>query len=440
MKVLIVDDETNIREIVVKLLNLEGIEGISAENGFAAQRIVESEDVDIIVSDLKMPGMDGLELLAWLKEKSFDIPMIMISAFGQADDAVKALKLGAYDYMVKPFEPDVLIHRIKNAANVQSLKRALYSKEQNDSYIAHSSRMKQMKKRIQKIAPTPSTVLITGESGSGKEVTARYIHQLSGHAEGPFLSINVGGVPEELLESELFGHEKGAFTGADRRKIGLFEAAAEGTLFLDEIGEMSSGMQVKLLRVLQEKRIRRLGGIEEIPIKARIISATNKTLEDSVREGSFREDLFYRLNVARLELPPLRERKEDIIPLASLLLKNLNLKMGSSINSISPEAVMLLESYSFPGNIRELENILERACIYVDETTIRPEDLELPSSTGVVHVQEKPGTLRAMEKELILESLLRWEGNRTKAAQELGITRRTIQNKLIEYGMADRLD
>jgi two-component system, NtrC family, response regulator AtoC len=440
MKVLIVDDETNIREIVVKLLALDGIDCESAENGLAAQRIIENKDVDIIVSDLKMPGMDGLELLGWLREQTLDIPVIMISAFGQANDAVQALKLGAYDYMVKPFDPDVLIHRIKNAANAQSLKKKLLSKEQDDSYIAHSMTMNQLKKKIQKIAPTPSTVLITGESGSGKEVTARYIHQLSANTEGPFLSINVGGIPEELLESELFGHEKGAFTGADRRKIGLFEAAGEGSLFLDEIGEMSANMQVKLLRVLQEKTIRRLGGIEEIPIRARIISATNRNLEHSIKEGSFREDLFYRLNVARLELPPLRERKEDIIPLTTLLLKNLNIKMGSSINSISPEAVSLLESYSYPGNIRELENILERACIYAEGTFISFDDLELPNTAGAAQVHEKPGTLHAMEKEKILESLLRWEGNRTKAAKELGITRRTIQNKLIEYGMADRLD
>ncbi|MBF9017542.1 MULTISPECIES: sigma-54 dependent transcriptional regulator [unclassified Oceanispirochaeta] len=440
MRVLIVDDETNIREIFVKLLAMEGIDCESAENGFAAQRIVENIDIDIIVSDLKMPGMDGLELLAWLKEQSLDIPVIMISAFGQADDAVQALKLGAYDYMVKPFDPDVLIHRIKNASDAQTLKKELLSKEKNDSYIAHSLTMKHLKTRIQKIAPTPSTVLITGESGSGKEVTARYIHQLSGNREGPFLSINVGGIPEELLESELFGHEKGSFTGAERRKIGLFEAAAEGTLFLDEIGEMSAGMQVKLLRVLQEKTIRRLGGLDELPIKARIISATNRTLENSIKEGSFREDLFYRLNVARIELPPLRERKEDIIPLTTLLLKNLNIKMGSSINSISPEAVSSLESYPYPGNIRELENILERACIYAEGTIISSDDLELQDPSRMAQVHDKPGSLHAMEKEMILESLLRWEGNRTKAAKELGISRRTIQNKLIEYGMADRLN
>lgn len=440
MRVLIVDDEKNIREIVVKLLALDGIDCESAENGFAAQRIIESKDFDIIVSDLRMPGMDGLELLGWLKEQTLDIPVIMISAFGQANDAVQALKLGAYDYMVKPFDPDVLIHRIKNAANSQSLKKKLLSKEQNERYIAHSMIMKQLIKKIQKIAPTPSTVLITGESGSGKEITARYIHQRSSNTEGPFMSINVGGIPEELLESELFGHEKGAFTGADRRKIGLFEAAQKGSLFLDEIGEMSASMQVKLLRVLQEKTTRRLGGLEEIPIRARIISATNKTLENSIKQGSFREDLFYRLNVARLELPPLRERKEDIIPLATLLLKNLNIKMGSTINSISPDAVSLLESYNYPGNIRELENILERACIYAEGTFIRSDDLELPDTTGSTQTHEKPGTLHAMEKEKILESLLRWEGNRTKAAKELGITRRTIQNKLIEYGMADKLD
>ncbi len=440
MKVLIADDERNIREIVARLLDLEGIECRQAENGLAALRVLEEDEIDVVVSDLKMPGMDGLELFRSLKETDPDIPAIMISAFGQADDAVQALKLGAYDYIVKPFDPDVLIHRIKNAAKASSMKKELRSRTPQGEYIARSPSMAALKKKIHKIAPTPSTVLITGESGTGKEVTARYIHGLSGAADGPFMSINVGGIPESLLESELFGYEKGAFTGADRRKTGLIEASAEGTLFLDEIGEMPKKMQVKLLRVLQEKKIRRLGAVEEIPVNTRIISATNRPLEEDVKEGNFREDLFYRLNVARIALPPLRERREDILPLTTMMLQALNARMGSSINGLSSEAMEALEGYSFPGNIRELENILERACIYAEGTAIEVSHLELPQSDLQPGTSPKKGTLRNMEKEMITDALLRWEGNKTRAAAELGVTRRTIQNKIIEYGLGGRLD
>ena len=433
MKVLIVDDEKNIREIMIKVLELEGIYGRGAENGLSAQRILLEESFDIIVSDLKMPGLNGQELLEWVEETGLQTPVLMISAFGQADDAVRALKAGAYDYIVKPFAPEELLHRIQSAYKSRMMQKKLMGKDVENDYISHAPAMLKLKQRMLKIAPTPSTVLITGESGSGKEVSARFIHRNSLAAEGPFLSINIGGIPENLLESELFGYEKGAFTGADKRKQGLFEMASGGTLFLDEIGEMPLSLQVKILRVLQEKTIRRLGGTADIPIGARIISATNRNLEKEVQKQNFREDLYYRLNVARIEVLPLRERREDILPLTTSLLQKLNRKMGSGIQSLSPEAVSWLESYSFPGNIRELENLLERACIFSSGKELSLKDLDLPEKNGNPRAEIESGTIREMERKMIGRALHKWEGNRTKSAEELGISRRTILNKINEY-------
>ena len=432
MRVLIVDDEKNIREIMIKVLELEDISSAGAENGLSAQRILKEEAFDIIVCDLKMPGMSGQELLEWTREEGMEIPFIMMSAFGQADDAVQALRSGAFDYIVKPFAPEEMLHRIYSAYKTCMMAKRLKENNEDDTYLTRSPGMNILKKRMLKIAPTPSTVLITGESGSGKEVTARFIHQNSRVSEGPFVSINIGGIPESLLESELFGYEKGAFTGAEKRKNGLFEMASGGTLFLDEIGEMPLALQIKILRVLQEKTIRRLGGVSDIPIQARIISATNRDLEEDVKNQQFREDLFYRLNVARIELPPLRERKEDIIPLSISLLQKLNRKMGSDIRTVSPESIKWLESYDFPGNIRELENILERACIFSGGTELKVKDLDLSDQKREAAFIEG-GTLRDMERKMIVNALHKWENNKTKAAMELGISRRTILNKIKEY-------
>lgn len=433
-KVLVVDDEKNIREIIKKVLELENMECSTAENGLSAQRILSEQTFDLLICDLKMPGMDGQTLLEWMNANGLSLPTIMISAFGQAGDAVTALKNGADDYIVKPFSPEELIKRIKIVAKSKEIENKIMQNEEADSYITQSPRMIFLKQQMLKIAPTPSTVLITGESGSGKEVTARFIHKNSQGSKNPFFSINIGGIPENLLESELFGYEKGAFTGAENKKKGLFELASEGTLFLDEIGEMPMSLQVKLLRVLQEKTFRRLGGIDDITIDARIIAATNKDLVVEIENKRFREDLFYRLNVVQIGLIPLRERKEDILPLSASLLNKLNKKMGTNIQKISSDTISWLESYDFPGNIRELENILERACIFTEgkELTIT-ESETIISKNNKMH-NGNGGTLREMEREMIEQSLHKWEGNRTKSALELGISRKTLQNKIKEFG------
>ncbi|MDD3823126.1 MAG: sigma-54 dependent transcriptional regulator [Sphaerochaetaceae bacterium] len=452
MRILIVDDEHNIRELMRKYLGLEGLESDGAENGLSAQRLLREHIYDACLIDLKMPGMDGISLIRWIRQEGFRMPIIMISAHGEIHDAVTALKEGAQDYIVKPFDPEELTIRLRKLIEAQQLRALVETKSRSnegidDSLVGDSPPMRRIKEVISRIADSPATVLITGESGTGKEVVARQIHSVSALASGPFVAINIGGVPENLLESELFGYEKGAFTGAVGRKIGMFELASGGTLFLDEIGDMPLTLQVKMLRVLQERKITRLGGTSPIPINARIISATNKNLEEMVREGSFREDLFYRLNVVRIELPPLRDRKEDIPLLAGVILNKLNRQMGNRVEGLSSEAIEALKTHPFYGNVRELENILERAVIFADGPLIGVDVLELRQSisrpgneTGgstVIVVPSdgtaEPRSLKAMEIEAIVRALHRWEGNRTRAAEELGISRRTLINKIAEF-------
>ena len=333
MNILIVDDEYNIRELMRKYLSLEGLQSDGAENGLSAQRLLREHHYDACLIDLKMPGMDGLSLISWMRQEGFRMPVIMISAHGEIHDAVTALKEGAQDYIVKPFDPEELTIRLRKLIEAQNLRNLVETESRSiegpaSGLVGESAPMKRIKEVISRIADSPATVLVTGESGTGKEVVARQIHASSKLAEGPFVAINIGGVPENLLESELFGYEKGAFTGAVGRKTGMFELASGGTLFLDEIGDMPLTLQVKMLRVLQERRTTRLGSTTPIPINARIIAATNKNLEEMVRSGTFREDLFYRLNVVRIELPPLRDRKEDIPLLAGVILKRFNRLMG----------------------------------------------------------------------------------------------------------------
>ena len=381
------------------------------------------------------------------------MPIIMISAHGEIRDAVTALKEGAQDYIVKPFDPEELTIRLKKLIDEQNLRNlveseTITSKKDSDDLVGKSPAMMKIKDIISKIADSPATVLITGESGTGKEVVARQIHGESILAKGPFVAINIGGVPENLLESELFGYEKGAFTGAVGRKTGMFELASGGTLFLDEIGDMPLPLQVKMLRVLQERKITRLGGTTPMPINARIIAATNKNLEEKVRSGRFREDLFYRLNVVRIELPPLRERKEDLPLLAGVILKKLNRQMGHRVEGLSSDALDALKRHPFYGNVRELENILERAVIFADSSVLRPENLDLRTSSIKLNNDESHSNsaqskvyndnieakgLKEMEIEAIIRTLHRWEGNRTRAAEELKISRRTLINKIAEY-------
>jgi two-component system, NtrC family, response regulator AtoC len=454
VNVLIVDDEKNIRESIGRLFSLEGIESAVAADGAEAAARLSEIAFDAVVLDLKMPGIDGQKLLEWIRSEGLRTPVIMISALGDINDAVKALKSGADDYLIKPFDPAELILRVRTlvAGKIRQDKLEAGSRtaEHGTRLVGESAAVRALRAMIEKVAAGATTVLITGESGTGKEVVAREIHALSPHAAEPFVAVNIGGIHENLVESELFGHEKGAFTGAEIRTTGLFELAGSGTVFLDEIGEMSLPLQVKLLRVLQERKTRRLGGTRDIPIQARIMSATNRDIEDHVRTGRFREDLYYRLNVVRIAVPPLRERRDDIPLLAGHLLEKLRLRMGKPAKRLAPGALDALMAYLFPGNIRELENILERAMIACEDETIVAADLDLGRARPRQE-QEEAGSRAApprtpnepshsssmgeIERQAITRALAKWNGNRTKAAQELGISRRTIINKIKRYGL-----
>jgi two-component system response regulator AtoC len=440
MRVLIADDEKNIRESIAAYMADEGIETAIAVDGVTARAQLETDVFDGLVLDLRMPGMDGLALLEWLRDAGPPVPTIIISAYGDVRDAVAAMKLGARDYLVKPFDPEELLLRLRRLFSESALARQAEVGRQAvdaavpgaDAWIGDGEKMRQVRSLVERVAPTSSTVLITGESGTGKEVIARLIHALSANPDGPFAAINIGGIPDTLLESELFGYEKGAFTGAADRKRGLLELASAGTLFLDEIGDMPMHLQVKLLRVLQERRVQRLGGTLAIPINARIIAATNRDLEALLKEGKFREDLYYRLNVIRIEVPPLRERREDIPRLAGHFVEKLNRARGRKLSGLDPDALERLQAYAFPGNVRELENRIERAHILCISDRITARDLGEPFAT--VTRLPKQGRLKDQERALIESTLARHGGNRTRAAAELGISRRTLQTRLKEMG------
>ena len=415
-KVLLVDDDKSNRESIARYLKQAGLEVTTADNGRSGLRHLETELFDIAVMDLRMPEMDGLELLEWLRSKGPRVPAVMISAFGEVRDAVAAIKLGAEDYLVKPFDPEELVLRIRRIAESRIVADIVESSKhaEEDTFLGGSESMRKIDTDIDRISKTVSNVVITGDSGTGKEVVAREIHSRSDRKGEPFVPVNLGGIPETLLESELFGYEKGAFTGADSRRVGMFELASKGTLFLDEIGEITAVLQVKLLRAVQERVIRRLGGSQQIPIGARIIAATNRNLAAEVESGRFREDLYYRLNVLSIHLPKLSERLEDLPQLCGVLLGKLARKLGRPVSRISPEGLQKLKSYSFPGNVRELENMLERAIIFSDGETIREEDLLVPVSN---EVPAPPRTLKAIEREAVINALSRWDGNRTRAAK-----------------------
>lgn len=438
MKVLIVDDDQDVRDLLAGFLEFDDdIDPRFAENGLIAKRILEEEVMAAAIVDLNMPGMNGLDLLKWIQQEGPALPVIMMSGYGGINDAVAAMKFGAQDYIVKPVNPEELIIRVKRLVGNQKLKEQveLGKRERfgDQDWIGDGPKMLEIKWLAEKVAPTPSTILITGESGTGKEVIARAIHQLSPRAEKSFVAINIGGIPGTLLESELFGYEKGAFTGAASRKIGMFEVASDGTLFLDEIGEMPLHLQVKLLRVLQERKIQRLGGTQSIPVDVRILAATNRDLEQLIQEGKFREDLYYRLNVIQIKVPSLKERREDIPKLVGYFIKKYTRIMGKAVQGIDPESLRVLQDYDFPGNVRELENMIERVVILADSETIMLKDLGI-SAKSTTDMSITRGTLAEMERQIILNALKRWNGNRTRTAKELGITRRTLLNKIKEYG------
>ncbi len=449
-RVLIVDDEANLRSSLSEYLTMDGFECAEAAEGAAALNLLSERVFDAVVLDLRMSGMDGMTLLGRMNEGGITVPAVMMSAHGEIRDAVDAMKLGAVDYLVKPFDPAELVLRLEKAIAGNRLRLLAEAglRLSQHSLLGEDPAMDHVRFLIGKAAPTGSTVLITGESGTGKEVMAREIHRQSRRAEGPFVAVNVGAIPETLLESELFGFEKGSFTGAHARKAGLFELANGGTLFLDEAGEMPPMMQVKLLRVLQERCIQRLGGVVPIPVDVRILAATNRDLEAAVRDGSFREDLYFRLNVIHLHVPPLRERPRDIPILAGRFAARFAAETGKTVRGISPSALELLAAYPFPGNVRELENAVERAVILGEGDVLEPSDFMLGTA---LHVHEYRKTepspqdsslpeiellrLSDLESAAIRKALLRNGGHREHTAAELGISRRTLLNKMREYGI-----
>ena len=452
-RLLVVDDERSMRELLSIVLRREGYDVTLAENGRAAIDHLERARFDLLISDIKMPDMSGVDVLRAAKRIDPDILGIMITAFASADTAIEAMRLGAHDYLSKPFDVDELKIKVRNALEQRQLrqenvllKRALGSTHQFANIVGRSEKMLDVFKLIEQIARTDSTVLVTGESGTGKEWVARAIHFYSLKRDRPFVALNCGAIPETLLESELFGHMKGAFTGATVNKKGLIESAERGTLFLDEIGEMNPLMQVKLLRVLQERKFRRLGGVEELDVAMRVIAATNQDLTKMVADGKFREDLFYRINVIPIHLPPLRERGEDIPLLADFFLAKYCEQMGKSIHALSQASLQLLEAYEWPGNIRELENVIERAVALEKTQAILPESLpehivkrvaKGPAAAGLLpesgfNLEEH---VEGLEKEYIAQALARAGGVQVKAAELLGIPYRSFRYYAKKYNL-----
>ncbi len=438
-RILIVDDERSVRKSLQEWFLEDGFEVETAEDGAQALRIMDSGPFDIFIVDLKMPGMDGITLQKRIQEGDKDATVIILTAYASVETAVEALKQGAFDYVTKPVDPDELSNLVRNALRQKELaeentrlKEQVSEMALPSPIIGDSPGMKRIMEMIRTVAETDSTVVILGESGTGKELMARAIHAQSKRRFAPIIAVNCGAIPETLLESELFGHEKGAFTGAQYRRKGKIELANGGTLFLDEIGDITAKMQVDLLRVLETRTFTRLGGNKEIQSDFRLVCATNRNLEKLVEDGSFREDLYYRIKVFSLELPPLRERTEDVLPLARHFVKKCARSMGKAEKSFSPEAEELLESYRWPGNVRELENAIERAMVIGKEPEIRARDLPLRVENGSA---PDSSSLEAMEKEHIIRVLREMDGNVTRSAKVLGIDRATLYNKMKKYGI-----
>jgi two-component system response regulator PilR (NtrC family) len=452
-RILIVEDEPSMRELLAIALKKEGYDVSTAEGGEPAIEAIRREAFDLVITDVRMPKVDGIQVLKAVKELVPNTVVIMITAFSSTETAVEAMKLGAYDYITKPFKLDEIRLIIKNALERKRLKeenillrRQLETQYRFENIIGKSQKVQEVFDTIRKIADSPSTVMITGESGTGKELVARAIHFNSHRRDKPFISVNCGAIPEGLMESELFGHLKGSFTGAVANKVGLFSAADGGTLFLDEITEIPPLVQVKLLRAIQEREIRRVGDTKDIKVDVRLIAASNKELEKALADGTLREDLFYRLNVIPIQLPPLAERREDIPLLVAHFVQKFSKGLAKDVRGVSPDAMALLERYHWPGNIRELENVIERAIVLgagdvltidsLPESVRRPRppagfDLELPPD-GL----DLEATLNQLEKKLLQLALDRTNGVQTRAAELLGMTFRQFRYKLQKHTLS----
>lgn len=453
-RVLIVDDEPSMREMLRIMLKTEGCDAEIVPRGEdAISRLEAGERYSIVLTDLKMPGISGLDVLRAVKRHDPACQVILMTAFASAETALEALREGAYDYMIKPFKRDQAVSVVRRALEKFSLIRenfylreALEGKHNLGKIIGKSESMRRVFQMIERVAPTPSTILITGESGTGKELVAQAVHEKSDVASGPFIPINCGAIPENLIESELFGHKKGAFTGAVADKQGMFAAASGGTIFLDEVGELPLSTQVNFLRVLQEKKVKPVGSAREIPVDCRIIAATNRDLREEIAEGRFREDLYYRLNIIPIELPPLRERDGDIKLLLEHYVKKYSGSLNSPVHGIDAEAMKILLNYSYPGNVRELQNIIERAVtletnelISTDVLPFQLQDEPFTRATEEIEIPEDGIDLESMvaklEITLIQKALERTNGVRKEAAELLGISFRSMRYRLDKYGI-----
>lgn len=463
--VLIIDDEPDIRELLEITLLRMGLDTITAGNVQDALAKIAQYQPDLCLTDMKLPDGTGIDIVRHLQKHHPHIPVAVITAFGSMDTAVEALKAGAYDFVSKPVELPKLRELVQTALKLSAGKHgqppspadAAHAGSQENGILGASPAMQELKKTISRLARSQAPVYIHGESGSGKELVAQQIHLQGPRANKPFIPVNCGAIPENLMESEFFGHKKGSFTGAVADKQGLFQAAHGGTLFLDEVADLPLAMQVKLLRAIQERAVKPVGGLEEIPVDVRILSATHKSLEHEVAAGRFRQDLYYRLNVIKLKVPPLRERREDILPLAEFFLQRIARRWQIPPLRLSPAARDALQSYDFPGNVRELENILERAGTLCDNHIIQPDDLQLPTATAerasvsiAPTPQEPPKTKpdaeplsawnpidESAERDLILRALEQTRWNRTKAAELLGMTFRQLRYRIQKYGLDD---
>ena len=439
INILAVDDEEPFRRLLKKELGRKGYGVEVASDGSEAVRLLRDRVFDVILLDVVMPGVDGIELMKKLKEDGSAPPIIVLTGKATVETAVEAMKNGAYDYLTKPYKLDELVIVIDRAyefarlsVKTKLLEQELVRKEAPAEFIGKSRQLQDILALIQKVAPTDSPVFIQGESGTGKEIVANTVWHFSTRKEAPFIALNCAALSENLIESEIFGHEKGAFTSAYQMKHGLVEVADRGTLFLDEIGEMPVGLQAKLLRFLDSGEFRRVGGNKALHVDVRVIAATNKDLPAMIKTGSFREDLYYRLNVINIAIPPLRERKEDITELSRHFLEKFTRKLAKPVRDFTSEALDLLTAYRWPGNVRELENVVERAVIVCESGTIGAEDLSIPSYAGIEAMSFNP-SLEEMEKEYILRVLKETNGNQSKASQLLGIDRKTLYLKLKKY-------